>query len=87
MYDPVLLKNSERKVHMIHKYKLAGYNIVIDVNSGAIHAVDDLTYDILDNMEPPVAPSCPENVLEKLQKFHRKEDIWTCYYMARSIFL
>ena len=86
MYDPVVLKNSERKVHMIHKYKLAGYNIVIDVNSGAIHAVDDLTYDILDNIEPPFAPSCPENVLEKLQKFHRKEDIWTCYNEVTELY-
>ena len=64
---------------MIHKYKLAGYNIVLDVNSGGVHVVDDLTYDILDNIEPPFAEKCPENVIEKLSKFHRKEDILTCY--------
>lgn len=64
---------------MIHKYKLAGYNIVIDVNSGAVHVVDDLTYDMLDNIEPPFSTVCPDNVVEKLSKFHRKEDIWTCY--------
>lgn len=33
---------------MIHKYKLNGYNIVIDVHSGGIHIVDDVAYDILD---------------------------------------
>lgn len=33
---------------MIHKYKMNDYNIVLDVNGGAIHVVDDLTYDILD---------------------------------------
>lgn len=33
---------------MIHKYKLNGYNIVLDVNSSAVHVVDDLAYDILD---------------------------------------
>jgi len=33
---------------MIHKYKMNHYNIVLDVNSGAIHVVDDLTYRILD---------------------------------------
>ncbi len=32
---------------MIHQYKMGGYNIVIDVNSGAIHLVDELTYDII----------------------------------------
>ncbi|MCL2616839.1 MAG: 4Fe-4S cluster-binding domain-containing protein, partial [Defluviitaleaceae bacterium] len=33
---------------MIHRYKQQGYNIVIDVNSGAIHNVDDLVFDILE---------------------------------------
>lgn len=30
---------------MVHQYKNNGYNIVLDVNSGAIHVVDDVTYD------------------------------------------
>lgn len=33
---------------MIHKYKNNGYNIVLDVNSGAVHVVDDAVYDLLD---------------------------------------
>ena len=32
---------------MIHQFKNNGYNIVIDVNSGAIHVVDDVTYDFM----------------------------------------
>jgi uncharacterized protein len=32
---------------MIHAYKLNGYNIVLDVASGAVHAVDDLVFDIV----------------------------------------
>jgi len=32
---------------MIHQYKLAGRNIVVDTNSGAIHQVDDLVYDAI----------------------------------------
>ena len=32
---------------MIHQYQLNGYNIVLDVNSGAIHVVDGLTYDMI----------------------------------------
>lgn len=35
----------------IHMYKQCGLNIVIDVNSGAIHIVDDLIYDILSRYE------------------------------------
>ncbi len=64
---------------MIHKYKLAGYNIVLDVNSGGVHVVDDLTYDLLDNVEPPFSEKCPENVVEKLLKFYEKDDIESCY--------
>lgn len=32
---------------MIHAYKNNGYNIVLDVNSGSVHVVDDVTYDII----------------------------------------
>ena len=32
---------------MIHQYKLHGYNIVLDVCSGAVHAVDDMAYDAI----------------------------------------
>lgn len=32
---------------MIHQYKLHGYNIVLDVCSGAVHVVDDVAYDII----------------------------------------
>ncbi len=33
---------------MIHKYSFNGMFIVLDVNSGAVHIVDELVYDILD---------------------------------------
>ena len=32
---------------MIHQYKNNGYNIVLDVNSGSVHVVDDLVYDLI----------------------------------------
>ena len=32
---------------MIHQYRNNGYNIVMDVNSGSIHVVDDVAYDVL----------------------------------------
>ena len=32
---------------MIHQYKNNGYNIVMDINSGAVHIVDDVVYDVL----------------------------------------
>ncbi len=36
---------------MIHQYKLNGYNIVLDTYSGAVHAVDDVAYDIISLFE------------------------------------
>ena len=53
---------------MIHKYKLNGLNIVLDVNSGGVHLVDELTYDMLDNVEPPFETECPQKVIDKLYK-------------------
>ncbi len=42
---------------MIHAYRLNGYNIVLDTNSGSIHAVDDIAFDAIcmqdDCMERP----------------------------------
>ena len=32
---------------MIHQYKLGGYNIVLDICSGSVHAVDEVAYDII----------------------------------------
>ena len=64
---------------MIHKYKLNGFNIVLDVNSGGVHIVDELTYDLLDNVEPPFEEKCPEKVVQKLSKVYSSEDIESCY--------
>ncbi len=36
---------------MIHQYKNNGYNIVLDVNSGSIHVVDDVVYDTLEMLD------------------------------------
>ena len=36
---------------MVHQYKNNGYNIVIDVNSGCVHIVDDVVYDIIEKYD------------------------------------
>lgn len=71
---------------MIHKYKLNGYNIVLDVNSGAVHVVDELTYDLLDNVEPPFDEECPEKVLRKLSRFYNTDDIKVCYDEIKELY-
>lgn len=32
---------------MVHQYKNNGYNIVLDVNSGSVHVVDEMVYDMI----------------------------------------
>ena len=39
---------------MIHQYKNNGYHIVMDVNSGAVHVVDGIVYDMISLIEPLV---------------------------------
>ncbi|MCI8432040.1 MAG: thioether cross-link-forming SCIFF peptide maturase [Lachnospiraceae bacterium] len=39
---------------MIHQYKSNGYNIVMDVNSGSVHVVDDIVYAMIPMVEPLV---------------------------------
>ena len=51
---------------MIHKFKAKDVNILLDVNSGGVHVIDDITYDMLDYVEPPFDAECPKDVKAKL---------------------
>ena len=53
---------------MVHQYKNNGYNIVLDVNSGAIHVVDDVTYDVIEMFEEHSAKEIIEKLEEKYPK-------------------
>ncbi|MCH4006873.1 MAG: thioether cross-link-forming SCIFF peptide maturase [Eubacterium sp.] len=64
---------------MIHQYKLNGYNIVLDVNSGSVHCVDDVAYDIIqlfceakDRGEEPDRSSVREKILAK---YNDRDDV------------
>ncbi|MCR5011281.1 MAG: thioether cross-link-forming SCIFF peptide maturase [Lachnospiraceae bacterium] len=39
---------------MIHEYKSHGYNIVLDVNSGSVHVVDDIAYELIPLIEKDI---------------------------------
>ena len=68
---------------MIHQYKSNGYNIVMDINSGAIHVVDDVVYDIIELYEghekseimDMLASKYPkEDMEEAFEDYERKEE-------------
>ncbi|MBP1753694.1 MAG: Radical domain protein [Firmicutes bacterium] len=50
---------------MVHQYKNNGYNIVLDVNSGMVHVVDDLAYDVIAMYENCDRDSIIEAMYEK----------------------
>ncbi|MFR8813324.1 MAG: thioether cross-link-forming SCIFF peptide maturase [Lachnospiraceae bacterium] len=62
---------------MVHQYKMGGYNIVIDVNSGAIHVVDDMTYDMIEMYEN----SDKESIFAEMAKRYpeQQDDIVECW--------
>ena len=49
---------------MIHKFHLNGYYIVLDVNSGGVHVVDELAYNMLDHITDPLERECPQGILD-----------------------
>ena len=50
---------------MIHQYQLGGLNIVIDVNSGAVHVVDEVAYDIIALYETASTEEIVAAILDK----------------------
>ena len=57
---------------MIHCYKLLGLNIVLDISSGSVHAVDEVAYDIIEMYE-----STPKDEIKKiiLEKYRDRTDV------------
>ena len=65
---------------MIHQYKNNGYNIVMDVCSGAIHVVDDVTYDVITLYEEKSL----EEIKKELSDTYNKEEIEEAYKEVTS---
>ncbi len=56
---------------MIHKFSLFGTNIVLDVNSGAVHIFDDVAYEVLEHYEN----NSHERIVELLSTKYNSEEI------------
>lgn len=57
---------------MVHCFKKNGYNIVLDVNSGCVHQVDDVAYDMIEMYETHK----PEEIIDAmLDKYGDREDV------------
>ena len=60
---------------MVHQYKNNGYNIVLDVNSGSVHVVDEIVYDMI----PMYENMSLEEISAKLADKYSADDIKEAY--------
>ncbi len=61
---------------MVHQYKNNGYDIVLDVNSGAIHVVDDVTYDVIDFInQASVEQYSKEELIKTLSEKYNETEV------------
>ena len=60
---------------MVHQYKNNGYNIVLDVNSGSVHVVDEIVYDMI----PMYENMSLNEISAKLGGKYKAEDIKEAY--------
>ena len=66
---------------MIHQFQLGGYNIVLDVCSGSVHAVDEIAYEIIARFEGADREAVIDAVAEKFsgRADVTRADIEECY--------
>lgn len=56
---------------MVHQYKNNGYNILLDVNSGSVHAVDEIVYDIV----PLFEENTVDQIVDQLKDKYTEADL------------
>lgn len=61
---------------LIHQYKSNGYNIVLDINSGCIHVVDDIVYEVIACMDKELSK---EETIRTLSSRYSEEDLNTAF--------
>lgn len=57
---------------MVHTFHCLDANIAVDVNSGAVHVLDQTAYDLLSLLDGPMAEHCPDEVSAKLPQYDRE---------------
>lgn len=67
--------NLGRNAIMIHKYRMNGLSIVMDVNGGSVHVIDDITYELLDHYDEYRKGMIDETEIYLRMDGHNLEDI------------
>ena len=60
---------------MVHTFTALGQYLAADVNSGAVHVLDKLTYDLLSQVEkePGLGETCPQSVARALPQYSAEQ--------------
>ena len=71
---------------MVHKFKFENNNFVIDSNSGAVHIVDDIFYDMLSYLDGNFFDYTENYLIKKLEKKYPAEEIKETYKEIISLY-
>ncbi|WP_455152490.1 thioether cross-link-forming SCIFF peptide maturase [Butyricicoccus sp.] len=63
---------------MIHRYQKKGLNFVLDVNSGAVHLLDDISYAVSGLLDENMGDTCPQSIIDALPDY-TAEDVREAY--------
>lgn len=58
---------------MIHRYQKKGLNFVLDVNSGAVHLLDDISYAVSGLLDENMGDTCPQSIIDALSDYTADE--------------
>ena len=58
---------------MIHRYQKKGLNFVLDVNSGAVHLLDDISYAVSGLLGENMGDTCPQSIIDALPDYTADE--------------
>lgn len=79
-----MLSFEEKK--MIHKFTNNGYKIVLDVYSGSVHILDDISYELLDYLGPEMSPERSPDIVDALSPEHDTKTITDAYDELYSLY-
>lgn len=58
---------------MIHRYQKKGLNFVLDVNSGAVHLLDDISYAVSGLLDENMGDTCRQSIIDALPDYTADE--------------
>ncbi len=71
---------------MVHIFTCLGIFLAVDVNSGAVHVIDRIAYDILSLLNGSLSEKCPKEVFEQLSNYKTEEisETWNELYKLQQ---